>query len=69
MWIVGADGTSELSVHDNRVTLFAAVVGEDGAAVAAHGYGTSDVTVANLAVTGDGNQGLGCTVGFDTTDE
>jgi len=69
VFIVGADGTSELSVHDNRVTLFAAVIGEDGALIAAHGYGTSDITAANLAVTGDGNQALGCTTGFDTTDE
>ena len=68
VWITGSDTTSELTVHDNRVTLFAAIVGEDGAVVAAHGYGTSDITVANMVATGDGNNGLGCTVGFDTTD-
>jgi len=69
VFIIGADTTSELNVHDCRATLFAALIGEDGSAVAAHGLGTSDITPTNLIATGDGNNALGCTTGFDTTDE
>jgi hypothetical protein len=65
VFIVGADGTSELMVHDCNVTLFGGVIGEDGALVAAHGLGTADL--ANTVNT-HGNDGEGCTVYFDTTD-
>lgn len=71
--IAGADATSELMVHDCNVTLFAAVIAEVSTAVAAHGYGTSDLAVTatvdsiEVPVVYHGNNANGCTVFFDTT--
>jgi hypothetical protein len=72
IYIVGADATSQLMQHHNAVTLFAGVIGESAALVAAHGYGTGDLattaTVDSMEVdnTYFGTDGLGCTVFFDT---
>lgn len=73
--INGADATSQLSVHDNRVTLFAAVVTEVSTAVAAHGLGTADLPVTatvdtsiEIPVGFQGNSAEGCTLFFDTAE-
>ena len=74
VFIIGSDATSELMVHDCKVTLFAGIIGEDGALIAAHGLGTGDLattaTVDSMEVNNlyHGNDGLGCTVYFDTAD-
>jgi hypothetical protein len=72
--INGSDATSELSVHDCNVTLFAAVITEVGAAVAAHGLGTGDLAVTatvdgiEVPVVYFGNNATGCTLFFDTAE-
>lgn len=73
--INGTDATSQLCVHDNRVTLFAGVITEVGAAVAAHGLGTADLPVTatvdtsiEIPVGYSGNSAEGCTLFFDTAE-
>jgi len=71
--INGADGTSELMVHDCNVTLFGALIAENSTAVAAHGYGTSDLATTatvdsiEVPVVYHGNNANGCTLFFDST--
>jgi hypothetical protein len=72
--IVGADATSELMIHDCNVTLFASLITEVGAAVAAHGLGTSDLATTatvdsiEVPVVYLGNNCIGCTLVFDTAE-
>ena len=60
-------------IHDCNVTLFGALLAENGAAVAAHGYGTSDLATTatvdsiEVPVIYHGNNANGCTVFFDST--
>ena len=70
----GADATSELMVHDCNVTLFAALITEVSAAVAAHGLGTGDLATTatvdgiEVPVVYHGNNTIGCTLYFDTAE-
>ena len=71
--IAGEDATSDLMIHDCKVTLFGALLGEVSAAVAAHGWGTADLAVSatvdsiEVPVVYFGNDATGCTLFFDTT--
>lgn len=73
VYITGSDGTSELMIHDCNVTLFAGVIGESAALIAAHGLGTSDLpatatvdTSIEIDAGAHGTDARGCTVFFDT---
>ena len=73
--IAGSDATSQIMVHNNNITLWAALITEVSTAVAAHGLGTADLAVSATVDTSIevligiyGNEVRGCTLLFDTSE-
>jgi len=67
VFVTGITATDTLILDNNRATLFGALLAESGTDVAAHGYGTADLTPSGLVASGDNNYAFGCTTGFDTS--